>query len=137
MGARINDELTEKIIGFAIEVHRCPGPGLLESVYEECLCLELNQAKLSFRRQVALPVTYKGLRLHCGYRLDLVVAERIIIEVKAIENLLPVHKAQLLTYMKLGNFPVGLLLNFHCSALKDGIRRLQLAAPSHCLTGSG
>src|SRR5579862_6382452 len=129
-----NDEVSEKIIGFAIEVHRLLGPGLLESVYEECLCLELNRAKFRFKRQVALPVTYKGRRLNCGFRLDLVVADRIIVEVKAVENLLPVHKAQLLTYMKLANLPVGLLLNFHCSALKDGIRRLQLCTTSHRLT---
>jgi len=90
-----NDGLTEKIIGFAIEVHRFLGPGLLESVYEECLCLELNRAKVTFKRQVPLAVTYKGLRLNCGYRLDLVVADRVVVEVKAIESLLPVHKAQL------------------------------------------
>lgn len=136
MGIPNNDELTEKIIGFAIDVHRLLGPGLLESAYEECLCLELNRANLSFRRQVILPITYKGVRLTCGYRMDLVVDDSVVVEVKAVENVLPVHKAQLLTYMKLGNVPVGLLLNFHSSALKDGIRRLQLGKLSHCLTGS-
>src|SRR5205807_10640684 len=103
MGSRENDELTEKIIGLAIEVHRSLGPGLLESVYEECLCLEAKRANLTFKRQVPLAIMYKGLRPNCGYRLDLVFADRIIVEVKATEKLMPVHKAQLLTYMKLSS----------------------------------
>jgi len=124
--ARQNDELTEQIIGFAIEVHHSLGPGLLESAYEQCLCIELKHADWIFRRRVAVPVVYKGVRLDCRYRLDLVVANRIIVEVKSIEKLLPVHEAQLLTYMKLSSIPVGLLLNFNSAVLKVGIRRLQL-----------
>jgi len=117
------DPLTEKIIGFAIEVHRALGPGLLESAYEECLCYEFSHSGLAFRRQVPLPVVYKGVRLDCGYRLDLVVADGVIVEVKAIEKLLPVHDAQLLTYLKLSGLKTGLLLNFHSAVMRDGIRR--------------
>jgi len=91
------DQLTERISGFAIEVHRGLGPGLLESAYEECLCYEFKQADIGFARQVPLPVVYKGVRLDCGYRLDVVVADKVILEIKAIERLLPVHDAQLLT----------------------------------------
>jgi GxxExxY protein len=123
---RANDLLTEKIIGFAIEVHRQLGPGLLESAYEECLCLELKHADIAFRRQVQLPVVYKGIKLDCGYRLDLVVADQVILEVKAVERLMPVHEAQLLTYLRLGHIRAGLLLNFNSAVLKDGIRRLAL-----------
>ncbi|PYK30346.1 MAG: GxxExxY protein [Verrucomicrobia bacterium] len=133
---RQHDQLSERVIGLAIEVHRSLGPGLLESIYEECLCLEIKRTHLNFRRQVVLPVSYKGVRLNCGYRLDLVVENRIVVEVKAIEKLMPVHEAQLLTYMRLGRIPVGLLLNFNSATLKDGIRRLQLAPQSHCLTAS-
>jgi GxxExxY protein len=97
-----HDQLSERVIGFAIDVHRSLGPGLLEAVYEECLCLEIKSAQLNFRRQITLPVSYKGVRLNCGCRLDLVVEERIVVEVKAIEKLMPVHEAQLLTYMRLG-----------------------------------
>ena len=103
-----NDLLTEKIIGFAIEVHRHLGPGLLESAYEECLCYELTQNGHAFRRQVPLPVVYKGERLDCGYRLDLVVEDEVIVEIKAIEKLLPIHEAQLLSYLRLANKRVGL-----------------------------
>ncbi|HWE05548.1 MAG TPA: GxxExxY protein [Rhizomicrobium sp.] len=92
-----NDELTKRIIGFAIEVHRSLGPGLLESAYEECLCLELKRGDVTFARQVALPVTYKGVKLDCGYRLDVVVESRLIVEIKAVERLMPIHEAQLLT----------------------------------------
>ena len=126
MGSRENDELTEKIIGLAIEVHRSLGPGLLESVYEECLCLEAKRANLTFKRQVPLAIMYKGLRPNCGYRLDLVFADRIIVEVKATEKLMPVHKAQLLTYMKLGQWKLGLLMNFNVPVLTRGIRRFIL-----------
>ena len=133
---RRHDQLSERVIGFAIEVHRSLGPGLLEAIYEECLWLEIRRAHLNFRRQVTLPVSYKGVRLNCGYRLDLVVEDRIVVEVKATEKLMPVHEAQLLTYMRLGSIPVGLLLNFNSATLKDGIRRLQLAPQSHCLTAS-
>jgi GxxExxY protein len=123
---RDNDALTEKIIGFAIEVHRQLGPGLLESAYEECLCFELNQAGLAFRRQVPLPVIYKSVRLDCGYRLDIVAENQVIIELKTVERLMPIHEAQLLTYMKLTGIRTGLLLNFNTAILKDGIRRLML-----------
>jgi len=109
---------------------------MLEAVYEECLCMEMKEAHLEFKRQVALPVSYKGVRLNCGYRLDLIVEDRMIVEVKAVERMMPVHEAQLLTYMRLGNVPVGLLLNFNCATLKDGLRRLQLSPQSHCLAAS-
>ncbi|HEV2186919.1 MAG TPA: GxxExxY protein [Stellaceae bacterium] len=121
-----NDPLTEKIIGFAIEVHRQLGPGLLESAYEECLCYELGLAKLAYRRQVSLPVTYKAVRLDCGYRIDIVVENRLIIELKAVERLIPIHEAQVITYLKLSSIPTGLLLNFNTPVLRDGIRRLSL-----------
>jgi GxxExxY protein len=121
-----NDRLTEKVIGLAIEVHRQLGPGLLESAYEECLCLELQEAGLAFRRQVPLPITYKSIRLDCGYRLDLLIEDQPILELKAIEGLLPIHEAQVLTYMKLSGVRTGLLLNFNSVILKNGIRRLML-----------
>jgi GxxExxY protein len=119
-----NDPLTERIIGFAIEVHRQLGPGLLESAYEECLCHELSQDGLTFRRQVPLPVVYKSVRLDCGYRLDIVVENSVVIELKAVERLMPIHEAQLITYLKLSGLPTGLLLNFNTPVLRDGIRRL-------------
>ena len=121
-----NDPLTEKIIGFAIGIHRDLGPGLLESAYEECLCYELEQGGLSFRRQAALPVVYKSVRLECGYRMDIVVEDQVIIELKTVERLLPIHEAQMLTYLKLSGIRTGLLLNFNVPALKDGIRRMLL-----------
>src|SRR5712692_5179082 len=94
-----NDPLTEKVIGFAIEVHRQLGPGLLESAYEECLCFELKQDGVAFRRQVPLPIVYKAVRLDCGYRLDLVVEDRVILQLKTVDRLLPIHDAQMLTYL--------------------------------------
>jgi GxxExxY protein len=121
-----NDLLTEKIIGFAIEVHRQLGPGLLESAYEECLCYELEQSGLRFRRQVPLPIVYKSIRLDCGYRIDVVVEEQAILELKTVERLMPIHEAQLLTYMKLSGMRTGLLLNFNSAVLKDGVRRMML-----------
>ena len=121
-----NDRLTEKVIGLAIEVHRQLGPGLLESAYEECLCLELQEAGLAIRRQVPLPITYKSIRLDCGYRLDLLIEDQLILELKAIEGLLPIHEAQVLTYMRLSGVRTGLLLNFNTAVLKNGIRRLML-----------
>jgi GxxExxY protein len=121
-----NDELSQQVIGLAIEVHRHLGPGLLESAYEECLCLELKEAGLPFRRQVPLPIIYKSIKLDCGYRLDLVVMDRLILELKTVEQLLPIHNAQLLTYMKLSGIRTGLLLNFSSAVLKDGLRRLIL-----------
>jgi GxxExxY protein len=123
---RENDLLTQRVIGFAIEVHRQLGPGLLESAYEECLCFELEQAGVAFRRQAALPVIYKSVRLDCGYRLDIVIEDRVILELKTSERLLPIHEPQMLTYMKLSGIRTGLLLNFNCAVLKDGMRRLLL-----------
>ena len=120
------DVLTDQIIGLAIEVHRHLGPGLLESAYEECLCYELTDNRIGFRRQLALPVVYKSVRLDCGYRIDIVVEERLILELKSTERLLPIHEAQVLTYMRLSGIPTGLLLNFNTPVLKDGIRRLML-----------
>ncbi len=120
----IINQITEKIIGCAIEVHKGLGPGLLESAYEECLCYELNRIGLKFERQVPLPVVYKGVKLDCGYRMDVVVENLVIVEVKAIESLIPVHEAQLLSYLKLHNKKVGLLMNFHVPILKKGLKRL-------------
>jgi len=116
-------DITEKIIGAAIDVHRALGPGLLESAYEECLCHELNLTGLTFRRQVELPIRYKGVQLDCGYRVDLVVQEAVIVELKCVEKLLPIHDAQLLTYLRLSGIRVGLLMNFHTPALHQGIIR--------------
>ena len=118
------NQLTEKIIGCAIEVHRALGPGLLESAYEECFCYELNQQGLSFDRQVPLPVVYKGIKLDCGYRIDDLINDIIVVELKTVEKLLPIHDAQLLTYLKLYRRPIGLLMNFNVPALKSGIKRL-------------
>ena len=122
----ISDPLSEKVIGLAIEVHRGLGPGLLESAYEECLCFELQSSATPFRRQAPLPVMYKSVKLDCGYRMDLVVDERLVVELKTVERLLPIHDAQLLTYLKLSGFRTGLLLNFNTPVLRDGIRRLVL-----------
>jgi GxxExxY protein len=122
----IDQGLSRRVIGLAIEVHRLIGPGLLESAYEECLCRELELAGLSFRRQMPVPVEYKGHRLECGYRLDLVVEDRVLVELKAIDHLLPIHEAQVLTYLRLTGLRIGLLMNFHALRLKDGIRRLVL-----------
>jgi GxxExxY protein len=119
----IQEELTEQIIGAAIEVHRELGPGLLESAYEECFCHELYLRKLSFQRQINLPVAYKNLKLDCGYRLDVLVEDLVLVELKAIEQILPVHEAQLLTYLRLSGKKVGLLINFNVSVLKNGIVR--------------
>lgn len=119
----IAEEITDKIIGAAIEVHRVLGPGLLESAYEECLCHELKLRGLAFQRQVQLPVCYKEVRLNCGYRLDLVVAEAVVIEIKSVERLEAIHEAQLLTYLQLSRLKVGLLINFNVSLLKQGIVR--------------
>jgi GxxExxY protein len=118
------NEITKRVIGFAIDVHRTLGPGLLESAYEECLCYELSQAHLLFHRQVALPVIYKGVRLDCGYRMDLVVEDLVVVEIKAIDCLSPIHEAQLLTYLKLSEKSVGLLINFNVPVLKEGLKRI-------------
>ncbi len=118
------EDLTGKIIGSAVEVHRVLGPGLLESAYKECLCHEFNLREIAFQRQVPLPVEYKGVKLDCGYRLDLIVQDAVILEPKCIEHLLPVHDAQLLTYLKLTRKRVGLIINFNVAALvRGGIER--------------
>ena len=116
-------KMTEEIIGAAIEVHRAIGPGLLESAYEECLCHELGLRGISFERQRLLPVEYKGVKLDCGYRLDLLVAKTVVVELKAVESIEPIHEAQLLTYLRIGGWKIGLLINFNVPVLKDGIRR--------------
>jgi GxxExxY protein len=116
----IHEELTEKIIGAAIEVHRALGPGLLESAYEECLCREFNLRGLAFQRQMSLPVEYKGVKLDCGYGLDLVVQDAVVLELKCVEHVLPVHEAQLLTYLKLTGKHVGIIINFHVATLVRG-----------------
>lgn len=119
----LHREISSRIIAAAIEVHRHLGPGLFESVYEECLSAEMLLRGIAHRRQVILPVSYKGVALDCGYRLDLVIEDKIIVEMKAVERILPVHKAQLLTYLKLTNLHVGLLMNFNVPRLADGIVR--------------
>lgn len=124
----VND-LTDRIIGAAIEVHRTLGPGLLESAYEECLCRELELRGIRFRRQVALPLSYKGVALECGYRIDVLVEETAVVEIKAVEALLPVHEAQLVSYLRLGGWHVGLLINFHVPVLIKGVRRKVLDLP--------
>ena len=117
-------ELTERVIGAAIEVHRVLGPGLMESAYEECLCHELSLRGLRFERQVSLPVCYKGVNLDCGYKMDVVVERRLVLELKTVDKLQPVHEAQLLTYLKLAHLRLGLLLNFSVPVLREGIRRM-------------
>ncbi len=126
--------LTGLIIGCAIEVHRELGPGLLESAYEQCLCHELSLQGAAFERQVSLPVVYKDIKLDCGYLMDLVVEGEIVVELKTVEKILPIHEAQLLTYLKLYHRPVGLLVNFNVPVLRSGIKRIvnqfqELSAP--------
>ncbi|HEX9332825.1 MAG TPA: GxxExxY protein [Anaerolineales bacterium] len=118
------NKTTEAIIGAAIEVHRHLGPGLLESTYEECRCEELSLRKIPFKRQVALPVSYKGKKLDIGYRIDSLVNDEVVVELKTVESILPIHEAQTLTYMRLGGWQVGLILNFNVTILKHGIKRL-------------
>ena len=130
----VND-LTECIIGSAIEVHAALGPGLLESAYETCLCRELELRSIPFDRQAALPVRYKGVLLDAGYRMDIVVDQQVIVEIKAVEVLLPIHKAQLLSYLRLADKRVGLLINFNVPLLKQGLQRMvnqlpETSAPS-------
>ena len=120
----VENVLTDQIIGCAIEVHRHLGPGLLESVYEECLCYELSQIGLRFERQVHLPLIYKGIKLECGHKLDLVVEDSVVVELKAIDDLTPLHHAQLLSYLKSSNKKVGLLINFNVPILKHGLKRI-------------
>ncbi|MEX0288441.1 MAG: GxxExxY protein [Flavobacteriaceae bacterium] len=118
-----NNELTELVIGSAIEVHRTLGPGLLESAYQECLYYELKKSKLKVRKEVALPIVYKEIKLDHGYRIDLLIEDKIVVELKTVECFTDVHFAQILTYLKLGNYPLGLLINFHTKLLKSGLKR--------------
>ena len=122
MNLTIN-QITQETIGAAIEVHRKLGPGLLESAYRKCLCQELTLRGIPFQTELGLPLEYKGIHLEAGYRLDILVAGLVVVEVKAIEKLAPIHEAQLLTYLRLGGWRVGLLINFNSVLLKDGIRR--------------
>jgi GxxExxY protein len=115
--------LTDSIIGSAISVHRELGPGLLESAYEACLDFELRARGLTVSRQVPIPLTYRGVRIDCGFRVDLLVEDRVIVEIKAVERVLPVHEAQVLSYLKLSGLTIALLLNFHVHLLRDGIQR--------------
>jgi GxxExxY protein len=121
-----DEDLISQIIGAAIDVHRELGPGLLESAYEACLCFELNLRKIEFARQVPLPVVYKSIHIECGYRADIIVANRVVIEIKATEMVTDLHKAQLLTYLRITGIKVGLILNFNTPVLKNGIVRLAL-----------
>jgi GxxExxY protein len=118
------NHLTGQIIGAAIEFHKALGPGLLESAYEECLCHEFDLRRMHYKRQQALPVEYKSVKLDCGYRIDLVVEGLVILELKSVDSLKPIHDAQILTYLKLTGLKVGLLINFNVAVLKQGIRRL-------------
>jgi GxxExxY protein len=119
----VHPALTSNIIKLAIAVHRRLGPGLLENVCEECLCFEFGRNGLAFERQVPVPVVYDAVRLECGFRIDVLVERTVLIEIKAVERLLPVHNAQVLTYLKLTGCPVGLLVNFDAVTLKEGLRR--------------
>jgi GxxExxY protein len=120
------NKITEKIIGCAIEVHKLLGPGLLESAYEECLTYELTTAGLKAERQKPVPVIYKEIHLECGYRIDILVEDMVIIELKTVENFCPVHEAQRLTYLKFSKKRIGLLINFDVTVLKNGIRRYKM-----------
>ena len=121
-----SDKLSNRVIGCSLEVHRHLGPGLLESTYEQCLAHELKMEGIPFKLQCTLPVQYKGIKLDCGYRIDLLVDDRIIIELKSVERVLPIHQAQLLTYMKLSAISIGLLLNFNVKFMRSGIKRMVL-----------
>ena len=120
------DELSKKVIGCALEVHKPLGPGLMESVYEKCLSFELTKAGLKYEIRRALPVHYKGIKIDCGYRIDILVEDKLIVELKSVDTVLPLHQSQILTYMKLAGISTGLLLNFNVSKLKDGIQRFVL-----------
>jgi GxxExxY protein len=120
------DGLSKNVIGCAIEVHRNLGPGLLESTYRQCLACELSHAGIPFQMEVPLPVRYKEMLLDCGYRIDLLVGGDLIVEIKCVETLLPIHQAQILTYMKLAKLPIGLLINFNVTKLQSGIKRFVL-----------
>ena len=131
------DSITRRIIGAAFEVHRRLGPGLLGSAYEACLAYELRQLAFKIEQQKPLPVVYKDVKLDCGYRLDLVVEDSVIVEVKAIEQLAPIHDAQLLSYLRLSGKTVGLLINFHVRVLKNGLKRIVNDFPDSTISGEG
>jgi GxxExxY protein len=120
------DELSQNVIGCAIEVHRNLGPGLLESTYRQCLACELSRSRIPFQMELPLPVRYKDLLLDCGYRIDLLVRSDLIVEIKSVETFLPIHQAQILTYMRLSKVSLGLLINFNVTKLQNGIKRLVL-----------
>ena len=120
------EELSHRVIGCAIEVHQTLGPGLLESTYRQCLSYELSHAQIPFQMELPLPVRYKDVLLDCGYRIDLLVSGDLIVEIKSIEMLLPIHQAQILTYMRLAKIPIGLLINFNVLKLQNGIKRFVL-----------
>jgi GxxExxY protein len=120
------DELSRSVIGCAIEVHRTLGPGLLESTYRQCLAYELSHAQIPFQMEMPLPVRYKDVLLDCGYRIDLLVGGELIVEVKSVETLLPIYRAQILTYMRLARIPIGLLINFKVTKVKSGTKRFVL-----------
>jgi len=120
------NELTGKIIGAAIEVHKALGPGLLESAYEQCMVYEMAEQGISAKRQCPLPLMYKGVNLECGYRIDLLVEGRVVVELKCVDAVLPVHESQILSYMRLGGFEVGLLINFNVPVLMNGIKRFKV-----------
>ncbi len=122
---RSDDRITEAIIGAAIEVHRALEPGLLESAYEACLASELTDRGFKVEVQKPVPLVYKNVKLECGYRLDLLVEDRVIVEIKALENILPVHKAQIVSYLRLTGLQTGLLINFHVNLLKEGVKRFK------------
>lgn len=122
----MNDQVTGNVIAAAIDVHRALGPGLMESAYQECLCHELSLRNVPFARELALPVEYKGIQLDCAYRVDLLVDAALVVEVKAVKTIERIHEAQLLTYMKLGGWRIGLLINFNAQLLRSGVRRMVL-----------
>ena len=130
------DSITRRIIGGAIEVHRRLGPGLLESAYEVCLAFELRQMGLIVEEQKPLPVSYREVKLDCGYRLDLVVEDSVVVEIKAVDQLAPIHVAQLLSYLRLSNKRVGLLINFHVRVLKNGLKRIVNDFPDSALSAA-
>ncbi len=123
------DPISREVIGAAIQVHRELGPGLLESAYQQCLAYEMLHRSIPFAREVSLPITYRGNTLDCGYRLDFLIADLIVLEIKAVETILPIHEAQMLSYLRLSRKPLGLLINFHTRVLKDGIKRIVLTSP--------
>jgi GxxExxY protein len=120
------DELSNRVIRCALEVHRALGPGLLESAYEKCLAYELRQASIQFVQQAAIPVNYKDVQIDCGYRADILIAGKLLVELKSVDEIASIHQAQLLTYMKLAGVPVGVLINFNVKLLRNGIKRMVL-----------